>query len=256
MKRIFVGFLVLLVIFLMCACTEENDVPETTPAAEEELSEQTETIDLNDLVLPITLKEQARLLVGEDAFDVKTVLELKAGHQTSELGYSIASDESVASVDEDGVVTRKAYGQVSVSIFLKSNPAQFNIFNLTFAPDDLYGATYKGGFKKTDGTLGNEITLVLNQDKSFTLKVGDGQAKYLDADYDLDSKAVGEFTGTFEIDASSLTPVSMASAAYSSDIIKAAFGKTVDGAFCIRIKLNTVTVEGELKNTVIDLSAQ
>ena len=253
MKRIFVFFLALLMILMMCACTETNEVTETASEAQES---QTEPFDLNDLVLPITLNEQARLVVGEDSFDVKSVIELKAGHQTNELGYEIVSDESVASVDEDGVVTRKAYGQVSVNIFLKSNPAQFNLFTVTFAPEDLYGATYKGGFKKADGTLGNEITLVLNQDKTFTLKVGEGQAKYMDADYVLDEKAVGEFTGTFEIDASSATPLSLNSTAYSSDNIKAAFGKTDEGKFCVRIKLNTVTIEGELKNVVLNLAAE
>lgn len=256
MKRIVIFILAALMLLTLCACAEEKKPTEKPSEAEAGQTESTEQLNLEDLVLPITMKEQARLVVGEDSFDVKSVIELKADHQLSELGYMIASDESVASVDEDGVLTRKAYGQVSVSIFLKANPAQFNIFNVTFAPEDLYGASYKGGFKKADGTPGNEITLVLNEDKTFTLNVGAGQAKYLDADYELDEKAVGEFTGTYEIDAASLTPLSLSSAAYSSENIKAAFGKTVDGDFCIRIRLNTVTIEGELKNVVIELIPQ
>ena len=250
MKRILIFFLAALMIFLMCACSEKNDTAESSSETAEE------SIDPVDLVLPVTLKDQAKLVVGEDSFDVKTVFEMNAGRQADEIGYSIASDDTVASIDENGILTRKGYGQVSVNIFLKSNPALFCIFNVTFAPADLYGATYKGGFKKADGTYGNEITLVLNEDKTFTLNVGAGQAKYLDEDYDLDAKAVGEFTGTFEIDASSTTPVSMTSAGYSSDEIKAAFGKTTDGAFCIRVKLNTVTVEGSLMSVVTDLVAQ
>ncbi|MBQ1678058.1 MAG: hypothetical protein II062_00815 [Oscillospiraceae bacterium] len=256
MKRIVIFILAALMLLTLCACAEEKKPTENPSEAEAGQTESTEQLNLEDLVLPITMKEQARLVVGEDSFDVKSVIELKGDHQASELGYTIASDDSVASVDENGVLTRKGYGQVSVSIFLKTNPAQFNIFNVTFAPENLYGATYKGGFKKADGTLGNEITLVLKEDKTFTLNVGAGQAKYLDADYDLDEKAVGEFTGTFEIDAASLTPVSLSSAEYSDESIKAAFGKTVDGDFCIRIRLNTVTVDGELKNVVIELIAQ
>ena len=250
MKQIAVFFLAVLMIFSVCACTEKNEVIQTPSVPDEAPT------DLIDAVLPITMKEQAKLVVGEEKYDVKTSIELKAGHQMSELGYSVVSDDTVASVDESGVLTRKGYGQVSVQIFLKSNPAVFSIFNVTFAPANLYGSTYKGGFKKVDGSAGNAIELVLNQDKTFTLKVGEGQAKYLDADYNLDAKAVGEFTGTFEVDASSATPVSLTSAAYSSEPIKAAFGKTVDGAFCIRIKLNSVTVEESLKSVVIELVAQ
>lgn len=250
MKHILLFLIAALMIFVMCACTENHEPAELSSASEEELTDPT------DLIIPITLKEPAKLVIGEDSFDVKTVLELKAGHKPDELGFSIASDDTVASVDDNGILTRKGYGQVSVNVFMKSNPAQFNIFNITFAPATLYGTTYKGGFKKADGTYGNEITLVLNEDKTFTLNVGAGQAKYMDTDYDLDAKAVGEFTGTFEIDVSSATPAMLTSAEYSSDPIKAAFGKTVDGAFCIRIKLNTVTVDGSLRNTVIDLAAQ
>lgn len=251
MKHFFLLLVAVLVVFAFCACTGNQQQPATSePAADES------EIDLVDALYPFTLKETAKLVVGEDTFDVKTVIELKDGHNMDEIGFSIASDESVASIDDNGILTRKGYGQVSVSICKKDNPAQFNLFNATFAPANLYGTTYKGGFSKADGTLGNEITLVLNTDNSFTLNVGAGQAKYLDNDYDIDSKAVGEFTGTYEVDAASATPVLLTSSAYSSEPVKAAFGKNTDGAFCIRIKLNSVTVDGELKTTVIDLAAQ
>ena len=250
MKKINFFVLVVLMIFSLCACAVQNNTTESAPETEGVES------DLTDLIFPVTLKEQAKLVVGEDSFDVNTAIELKAGHNTDELDYSVVSDETVASVDGNGILTRKGYGQVSVKISLKSNSVQFVIFNVTFAPETLYGTTYKGGFKKADGSAGNEITLVLNEDKTFALKVGAGQAKYLDVDYELDAKAVGDFTGTYEIDLSSATPVLMKSESYSSEPIKAAFGKTVDGEFCIRVRLNTVTVDGSLKNVVLDLAAQ
>ena len=74
--------------------------------------------------------------------------------------------------------------------------------------------------------------------------------------HDLDAKGVGEFTGTFEIDASSATPILLTSAGYSPEPIKGAFGKNADGAFCIRVKLNTAVVEGELKSVVTELTAK
>ena len=242
----------------LCACSKK---PESTAAPTQATNPETQAEtatepDIEDVLLPVTFKETARLVVGDESFDIKSVVELKAGHTMNELAYTIASDESVASVDENGVLTRKSYGQVSVSISLKDKPAVFNIFNVTFAPAGLYDATYSGGFKKADGSLGNEITLALKNDKTFTLTVGEGKAKYMDTDYDLDAKAVGKFTGTFAIDASSATPILLTSADYSAEPIKGAFGKTADGAFCIRVKLNTAVVEGELKSVVIELTAK
>ena len=235
----------------VCACAQTTDTTKpSNPTADNSGNEQTE------FELSVTLKDAYRLIIGDETFDVKSVVELKNGHTADELDFTVVSDESVASVDANGILTRKGYGQVSVNVSLKSNPAVFSVFNATFTPANLYGTTYKGGFKKADGSLGNEITLVLNEDKSFTLKVGAGQAKYMDTDYELDAKSVGEFTGTFDIDVSSGTPVSLTSAAYSAEPVKAAFGKTTDGDFCIRIKLNTVTVEGELKSVTVDLAAK
>ena len=164
----------------------------------------------------------------------------------------VVSNDDVATVDATGIVTRKGYGQVSINIYSKSNSSVFSIFNLTFAPSDLYGTEYKGGFKTADGSKGNEISLQLNSDNTFTLKVGEGKAKYLDVDYDVDSKAVGEFTGTFAIDPSSGTPLTLTSSAYSFEGVKGAFGRTESGAFCIRVKLFTVTVEGEVNYSVIE----
>ena len=250
-KRNLVLIIALLMTLLLCACSKKTETTEI-PAQEKTVTES----KAEDMLPSVTFKEKARLIVGDESFDIKSVIELKAGHTMDEFAYSIASDESVASVDNNGILTRKGYGQVSVSVSLKENPVVFNIFNVTFAPADLYDATYSGGFRKADGSPGNEITLVLKNDKTFTLTVGEGKAKYMDTDYDLDAKAIGKFTGTFEIDASSATPILLTSADYSAEPIKGAFGKTAEGTFCIRVKLNTVTVEGELKSIVIELAAK
>ena len=253
MKKFLAALLAGLFLLTLCACgAEPAPAKETQPP----VSDETEQ-DVVDLLTPFTLKETRRLAVGDETFDLKTVIELKSGHKIDEIAFSVVSDETVASVDANGVVTRKGYGQVSINVAVKSNPAIFNIFNLTFAPANLYGTEYKGGFKKADGTLGNEISLKLNSDKTFVLKVGEGKAKYLETDYDLDSKVVGEFTGTFEIDPSSGTPLTLTSSAYSSEGVKGAFGKTATtGAFCVRVKLFTATVEGELKTVIVDLTAE
>ncbi|MBQ7727495.1 MAG: hypothetical protein IJT60_02825 [Clostridia bacterium] len=250
MKQFLAILLAGLFLLTLCACGTEPATQETQTTGSDETEQ-----DVVDMLTPFTLKETHRLVVGDETFDLKTVIELKSGHTIDEVGMQVVSDETVASVDANGIVTRLGYGQVSINIFVKSNSVVFNVFNLTFAPANLYGTEYKGGFKKADGTLGNEISLQLNSDNTFTLKVGEGKARYMDVDYDVDSKAVGEFTGTFAIDPSSGTPLTLTSEAYSSEGVKGAFGKTESGAFCVRVKLFTVTVEGELKSVVTELTA-
>ena len=252
MKRFLAILLAGLFLLALCACGTEPATKETQTQAP--ASDETEQ-DISDMLTPFTMKETIRLIIGDETFDLKTLIEMKSGHTIDEVGMQVVSDETVASVDASGIVTRKAYGQVSINVFTKSNPSVFNIVNLTFAPANLYGTEYKGGFKKADGTLGNEITLVLNSDNTFTLKVGEGKGKYLDNDYDIDAKAVGEFTGTFTIDPSSGTPLTLTSSAYSSEGVKGAFGKTEAGTFCVRVKLFSVTVDGELKSVMTELTA-
>ena len=96
----------------------------------------------------------------------------------------------------------------------------------------------------------------MKEDKTFTLTVGEGKAKYMDNDYDLDAKSVGEFSGTFRLDEASMTPLLLTAPDYSEEEIIGAFDKSQSGAFVVRIKLRTVNVEGDVKSVVVELSAE
>ena len=255
MKKILTALLILSMLFALAACgIEEKPAPVVT----EEETTVPEEEEYDTLPGTVQLKSNAQLVIGESSFDVKSLVELQEGQKASDLRFSVVSSDNVASVDANGILTRKgdACGQVSVQIYLDGHAQVFSIVNVTFAPANLYGGAYRGGFKKADGTLGNEITLVLNSDKTFTLTVGAGLARYGDVDYELDSAVVGEFNGTFTLDPSSATPLLLTCEAYSSsEQVKAAFGSTTSGDFCIRIKLFTATVEGSLKSVVVELTA-
>ena len=142
-----------------CGPKSEATVQPTETEAPTDFSEED--------ILPeytVNLKNSTRLVIGAESFDVKTVIDLQNGRKEDDFAFEVVGGEDVADVDENGIITRKAYGQSSIQISIKDKPAVFNIFNITFAPQDLYGTAYKGGFKKADGTLGNEISLQLEED--------------------------------------------------------------------------------------------
>ena len=182
---------------ILAVCSENTTTPTPTPAPTNTAEgEPTNTfISLKGY----ELKEVSRS-VSAATFDLATVLEFYTIKSVDDLLFK-SSNEEIATVDSKGVITRKQYGNASISIVPKNEPTsifKMTVFNIFFTPTEEYLiGKYDSHIDGVEGQPEVLVTIEIKANKQFTITYTAGKVSVGEDTYDVTAQTLN---GTFEND--------------------------------------------------------
>ncbi len=176
---------------MLVACNANTPTPTPTPTLE-----PTETFYS---LRGYDLKE-VRKSVSEETFDLGTVLEFYSVKSVDELSFS-SSNEEIATVNNKGVITRKQYGNSSITIVPtndKNNMFKMATFNIFFIPPESYVlGKYDSHIDGVEGEPEVLVTIEIKANKHFTITYTAGKVSANEEQYDITAQTLD---GTYEED--------------------------------------------------------
>lgn len=155
-------------LLLLAACSTSGTTTSTAPAS---TSEEPSTSQA-----PLSLKgyslTKERDTTKEASYKLADVIKLETLTSISQLLFS-SSNEDIATVDANGVITRKEFGSASIAIRVASDPTslyKYSTFQITFSPEDskLLGH-YTNLLDAPEGKTEARATIELKANNTFEL---------------------------------------------------------------------------------------
>ncbi len=132
-------------------------------------------------------------------YDLKTVITLSTGKTITDLSFT-SSDPEVATVDAQGVITRVAFGNSTITINNAKNPSILDLstFNISFQPEDskILGK-YDNHLDAPEGKEEVYAVIELKAENKFTLTYTAGTVLDHDESYDIEALTAD---GTYTVD--------------------------------------------------------
>ena len=185
-------------LLLLAACSTGGTTSSTAPAS---TSEEPSTSQA-----PLSLKgyslTKERDTTKEASYKLADVIKLETLTSLSQLMFS-SSNEDIATVDANGIITRKEFGSASIAIRVASDPTslfKISTFQITFSPEDskLLGQ-YVNTLDAPEGKTEVKATIELKANNTFELTYTAGVVLDTDgeggrAEYTITAQTV---TGTY-----------------------------------------------------------
>ncbi len=180
---------------VLASCSEGPKEISQAPSVAPSTSAEEEPIFIS--LRGYELKED-RKSVSESTFDLATNLVFYSVKSVDDLIFS-SSNESIATVNSKGVITRVQYGNASISIAPKDQPTNVfrqASFNILFAPPESYVlGKYDSHIDGVEGEPEVLVTIELKANKTFTITYTAGKVAVNDEQYDIAAQTLdGTYT--------------------------------------------------------------
>ena len=179
--------------FALVACGSPQPASSSVPASTSEPESSQISLKAFELTKVFATTKEA-------SFDLKTVITLINLQSYSDLKFN-TSNPDVATVNEQGIVTRVAYGNATISIWSPKDPISSMVpstFQMTFAPDEakLLGK-YDNHMDAPEGKTQVYAVLELKANNAFTLTYTAGTVLVGENEYDVEALTAN---GTYTVD--------------------------------------------------------
>ncbi len=174
---------------VLAAC--DNNTPQATPTPAPTAT-ATEPTSTYQSLKGFELKED-RKSVDASTFDLATVIQFYQIKSVDELAFS-SSNEEIATVDSKGIITRKQYGNSSITIAPKEYKNNFfmqTTFNIFFTPPESYLlGKYDSHIDGVEGETEVLVTIEIKANKAFTITYTAGKVSVGEDQYDVTAQTL------------------------------------------------------------------
>jgi len=180
----------LLGVTALAACNSEKTPtqPSTQPSTPSATEASSQEMSLRGFELKETRKS-----VEASTFDLATVIQFYQIKSVDELAFS-SSNEEIATVDSKGIITRKQYGNSSITIApkaYKDNIFMQATFNIMFAPPESYIlGKYDSHIDGVEGQPEVLVTIEIKANKQFTITYTAGKVSVYENQYDITAQTL------------------------------------------------------------------
>ena len=191
MKKKLLVLLPSLIALMACGTTQPSSSAPAPSSAPEESS------------TPISIRTYELTKVRDSTkaatYDLKTVITLSTGKTITDLSFS-SSDPEVATVNAQGVITRVAFGNSTITINNAKNPSILDLstFNISFQPEDskILGK-YDNHLDAPEGKTEVYAVIELKAENKFNLTYTAGTVLVNEEEYEVTAQNV---EGTYTVD--------------------------------------------------------